>query len=143
MYVITGIQVKMITGDHPETAAAIAKKLGIVDPSLPDNRVVKITGPELDNMSPDQLDDFVMKCNVFARASPENKLQILKSLQRIGQTASMTGTYKSTYVTLEYICIDQAVSIAASQICTHVQKYVQRYHIIEAGQSNTKITRYL
>jgi magnesium-transporting ATPase (P-type) len=86
-----GIRVKMITGDHPATAVAIAAQLGIVSPGSRTEDVLSLTGPELDRMGDEQLDAVVMKCDVFARASPENKIKIIKALQRVGQTCSMTG----------------------------------------------------
>ena len=70
-----GISVKMITGDHALTGLAIGKMLGIGG----DNKV--ITGPEIDAMSDDQLAMVVNTCNIYARASPENKLRIVKALQ--------------------------------------------------------------
>ena len=82
-----GITVKMITGDHPETATAIAKQLGIVDPKKDNSQITKIAGPDLDKMlepaggGEAALDKFVMTCNVFARASPQNKIAIVKSLK--------------------------------------------------------------
>ncbi len=86
-----GIRVKMITGDHPATAAAIAAQLGIIPAGTPKEDVVSFTGPELDRMSDAEMDSIVMKCDIFARASPENKIKIVKALQRVGQTCSMTG----------------------------------------------------
>ncbi|KAI2508547.1 Cation transport ATPase [Fragilaria crotonensis] len=82
-----GVRVAMITGDHKDTAIAIGTTLGLVDQKYPSG----ITGPELDAMDEDQLKAAVMTCNVFARASPENKLQIVKALQAQQQVASMTG----------------------------------------------------
>jgi magnesium-transporting ATPase (P-type) len=70
-----GISVKMITGDHALTGLAIGKMLGIGG----DNKV--ITGPEIDAMTDDQLAMVVNTCNIYARASPENKLRIVKALQ--------------------------------------------------------------
>ncbi|KAG1666905.1 hypothetical protein FOA52_005965 [Chlamydomonas sp. UWO 241] len=70
-----GISVKMITGDHALTGLAIGKMLGIAG----NNSV--ITGPEIDAMSDEQLAGIVNNCNIFARASPENKLRIVKALQ--------------------------------------------------------------
>jgi magnesium-transporting ATPase (P-type) len=82
-----GVRVAMITGDHKDTAIAIGTVLGLVDERYPSG----VTGPELDGMNEEQLKDAVMKYNVFARASPENKLQIVKALQAQKQVASMTG----------------------------------------------------
>jgi len=82
-----GITVKMITGDHRATALAIGDQLGIVDANHPD----AITGPELDAQNDEELRKTVMAFNVFARASPENKIRIVKALQAEKQVCSMTG----------------------------------------------------
>ena len=82
-----GIRVAMITGDHKDTAIAIGKTLGLVDEKYP----FGITGPELDAMDEERLKQAVLTYNVFARASPENKLQIVKALQAQRQVVSMTG----------------------------------------------------
>jgi len=81
------IRVAMITGDHKDTALAIGASLGLVDREHP----AAITGPELDSMSDDEIKKAVMTYNVFARASPENKIRIVKALQSQGEVASMTG----------------------------------------------------
>jgi magnesium-transporting ATPase (P-type) len=81
------VRVAMITGDHKDTALAIGAQLGLVDAEHPN----AITGPELDAMSDDEMKKAVMTYNVFARASPENKIRIVKALQSQGQVASMTG----------------------------------------------------
>eukprot|EP00775_Hariotina_reticulata_P008890 gene8890-9068_t len=70
-----GIVVKMITGDHALTGLAIGNMLGIGGNSS------VITGAEIDDMTDDQLRAVVNDCNIFARASPENKLRIVKALQ--------------------------------------------------------------
>merc|ERR1712194_565587 len=82
-----GVRVAMITGDHKDTAQAIGRMLGIVSPKYPG----AITGVELDDMTEAQLRNAVMTNNVFARATPENKIQIVKALQSEGQICSMTG----------------------------------------------------
>jgi magnesium-transporting ATPase (P-type) len=82
-----GVRVAMITGDHKDTAIAIGTTLGLVDEEYPSG----ITGPELDALSDEGWKEAVMKYNVFARSSPENKLQIVKALQAQSQVASMTG----------------------------------------------------
>jgi magnesium-transporting ATPase (P-type) len=82
-----GVRVAMITGDHKDTARAIGDQLGLVDEVYSE----AITGPELDTMSDEELRVAVMKYNIFARASPQNKIQIVKALQAEGQICSMTG----------------------------------------------------
>jgi len=82
-----GVRVAMITGDHKDTALAIGSQLGLVDAKYPD----AITGPELDALSEAELRRATQKYNVFARASPQNKIQIVKALQAEGEVASMTG----------------------------------------------------
>jgi len=82
-----GVRVAMITGDHKDTAQAIGRMLGIVSPKYPG----ACTGVELDEMTEEQLRLAVMTNNVFARATPENKIQIVKALQAEGQICSMTG----------------------------------------------------
>lgn len=82
-----GVRVAMITGDHKDTACAIGRQLSIVDEVYRD----ALTGPELDALSDEATMEAVLTHNVFARASPENKIQIVKALQACGQTCSMTG----------------------------------------------------
>jgi len=82
-----GVRVAMITGDHKDTALAIGDQLGLVD----EKYNTAITGPELDAMSDDELKIAVQKHNIFARASPNNKIQIVKALQSQGEICSMTG----------------------------------------------------
>ncbi|KAL7486776.1 hypothetical protein ACHAW6_012381 [Cyclotella cf. meneghiniana] len=82
-----GVRVAMITGDHKDTATAIGRMLGIVNEKFSE----AVTGPELDAMSDDELRNSVMNHNVFARASPQNKIRIVKALQAEGQVTSMTG----------------------------------------------------
>jgi len=79
-----GISVRMITGDHPETARAIAGDLGI-----PAERV--LTGPELDDLDPDEFDDAIADVHVFARVSPEHKLALVEALRARGEIVAMTG----------------------------------------------------
>jgi magnesium-transporting ATPase (P-type) len=80
-----GIRVKMITGDHPETARAIGSRLGIGrgNPAL--------TGAELEAMDDTHLRRVVSVVDVFARASPAHKLRLVHALQATGQVVAMTG----------------------------------------------------
>ena len=81
-----GIKTVMITGDHLETAKAIAKDLGIL--SLKDKA---ITGQELDKMTQNQLEKNIKEYSVFARVTPEHKVRIVKAWQRNGAVVAMTG----------------------------------------------------
>ncbi len=85
--VVGGIRVVMITGDHPRTAAAVAKELGIVE----GDRHEVLTGPDLDTLSPEQLKARVERIAVYARVSPENKLEIVRAWKALGSVVAMTG----------------------------------------------------
>jgi len=80
-----GIAVKMITGDHAETARAIGAQLGIgIDrPAL--------TGAEIELLDEDRLSELLPNIEVFARASPEHKLRLVKAMQANGEVVAMTG----------------------------------------------------
>lgn len=84
-----GIEVKMITGDHAVTAAAIAGELGLDHRPAPERRV--ITGAELTAMSEAAYAEAVSATGVFARVSPEEKLRLVESLQSSGHVVAMTG----------------------------------------------------
>jgi Ca2+-transporting ATPase len=81
-----GITVKMITGDHPETARAIALDLGVID----QNHKV-ITGSEIASTSSESMPDLVEQHHVFARVAPDHKLKLVEALQARGQVVAMTG----------------------------------------------------
>ena len=80
-----GIRVKMITGDHAGTAAAIARALGLQNPDD------VLTGAEIDGLSPEALKDAAQRVDVFARTSPEHKLRLVEALQAGGAAVAMTG----------------------------------------------------
>lgn len=83
-----GIRPLMITGDHKETAQAIAARLGIIEKG--DDQGV-ITGSELDELSDEELRQNVDKYSVYARVSPEHKVRIVKAWQSHGKIVAMTG----------------------------------------------------
>jgi cation-transporting P-type ATPase F len=80
-----GIQVKMITGDHPTTAKAIAQLIGLQKVQT------ALTGYELSQMPPDDLRYAVESTDVFARVAPEQKLRLVEALQAKGEIVAMTG----------------------------------------------------
>jgi calcium-translocating P-type ATPase len=80
-----GIRVKMITGDHAGTAAAIAAQIGLANP----HRV--LTGADIDKLDEAQLAQEVADVDIFARTSPEHKLRLVTALQAHGLSVAMTG----------------------------------------------------
>jgi magnesium-transporting ATPase (P-type) len=80
-----GIRVKMITGDHAGTAAAIARQIGLENPHA------VLTGADLDRLDDSALAAVVRETDVFARTSPEHKLRLVMALQSHGMTVAMTG----------------------------------------------------
>ncbi len=81
-----GIHVAMVTGDHPVTASAIAKELGLLESQ---NQIV--TGPQIKAANEEELDPLVSKAKVFARVEPQQKLHIVQSLQRNGHFVAVSG----------------------------------------------------
>lgn len=81
-----GIKPIMITGDHQETAVAVAKTIGLMSP-----QGEAIRGSQLDKLSDQQLEDRVEKIHVYARVSPEHKLRIVKAFKNKGHVVAMTG----------------------------------------------------
>lgn len=79
-----GVRVIMITGDHKNTAITVAREVGI-------NAEIAYTGLELDKLNRRELIEVLKKCSVFARVSPQNKVQILEALQGQGLQVAMTG----------------------------------------------------
>ncbi|HSO04174.1 MAG TPA: cation-translocating P-type ATPase [Candidatus Limnocylindrales bacterium] len=84
---VAGITPVMITGDHPATAAAIARRLGILEAG--DDEV--LTGPALTRLDDSELAEVVGRVRVYARVDPEQKIRIVRALQAEGQSVAMTG----------------------------------------------------
>lgn len=108
-----GVQPVMITGDHPKTALAIAKQIGMN--VGPDNI---LTGVQLDQLSEEELATKISSISVYARVTPDHKLKIVKALQNKGEIVAMTGDGVN-----DSLAIKQAdVGIAMGQTGTQVTK---------------------
>jgi magnesium-transporting ATPase (P-type) len=105
-----GIRVTMITGDHRITAAAIAKMLGIGDGTT------AVTGAEIEAMNEAALRKAVQHVDVFARASPEHKLRLVKAIQANGQTVAMTGDGVNDAPSLKKADIGVAMGIKGTEV---------------------------
>ena len=105
-----GITVKMITGDHPSTAAAIGLELGFTNP----DRV--ITGKELQNLNVEELQEVVKNTHIFARVSPQDKLNLVKALQANGEVVAMTGDGVNDAPALKRADIGVAMGISGTAV---------------------------
>jgi magnesium-transporting ATPase (P-type) len=105
-----GIRVTMITGDHKVTAAAIAKMLGIGDGKT------AITGAEIEEMNEAALQEKVRNVDVFARASPEHKLRLVKAIQVNKQIVAMTGDGVNDAPALKKADIGVAMGIKGTEV---------------------------
>jgi magnesium-transporting ATPase (P-type) len=105
-----GIRVTMITGDHKITAAAIAKMLDIGDGKT------AITGGEIENMDTATLQERVRDVDVFARASPEHKLRLVKAIQANKQIVAMTGDGVNDAPSLKKADIGVAMGIKGTEV---------------------------
>ena len=105
-----GIRVTMITGDHKITAAAIAKMLGIGDGKT------AVAGAEIEQMNDSALQERVRDVDVFARASPEHKLRLVKAIQSNGQIVAMTGDGVNDAPALKRADIGVAMGIKGTEV---------------------------
>lgn len=106
-----GIKPIMITGDHKVTAAAIAKRIGILK-----DESEACEGSVIDNMSDEELMDFVDGISVYARVSPEHKIRIVRACQNKGNIVAMTGDGVNDAPALKQADIGVAMGITGSEV---------------------------
>jgi Ca2+-transporting ATPase len=105
-----GITVKMITGDHVVTAAAIGREIGL------DGSERAVTGAELAEMSDEELDRAVDRAAVFARVAPEHKLRLVRALQRRRAVVAMTGDGTNDAPALKQADVGVAMGITGTSV---------------------------
>lgn len=105
-----GIRVKMITGDSPDTAKAIAQQLGLAD------QIEAVTGSEVEAMTDNQLAKVVTNYDVFARTTPQDKLRIISAYQANGLVTAMTGDGVNDAPALKKADIGVAMGIKGTDV---------------------------
>lgn len=132
-----GITPIMITGDHKNTAVAIAKELGMAD-----NLNQSITGGEIDQMTEEEFTKSVNDYRVFARVSPEHKVKIVQAFKSQGNIVSMTGDGVNDAPSLKYADIGVAMGItgtdvakSASDMILTDDNFTTIVHAIEEGRN--------
>lgn len=113
-----GIRVKMITGDHQGTAAAIGKQIGLQNPDK------VLTGTDLDGMSDPALAAAVLDTDIFARTSPEHKLRLVMALQSQGMTVAMTGDGVNDAPALKRADVGIAMGLEGSEAAKEAAEFV-------------------
>jgi len=114
-----GIRAVMITGDHKDTAVAIAKELGIIQDASE-----AITGAELDNIPDDQICEFVQKYGVYARVQPEHKTRIVNAWKALGAITAMTGDGVNDAPSIKSADIGVGMGITGTDVTKNVADMV-------------------
>jgi magnesium-transporting ATPase (P-type) len=118
-----GIRVVMITGDHPRTAARIARDLGILD-DAGEPGALAVSGAELDALDQDGFRATVRERSVYARVTPEHKLRIVDALQADGQVVAMTGDGVNDAPALKSADIGIAMGRTGTEVTKEAAKMV-------------------
>ncbi len=111
---MSGIRIMMITGDHMNTAIAVAKELGLLEDAT--GKEISYTGREVDKMSDYKLQKVLEDAVVFARTSPEHKARILQALQKKGHIVAMTGDGVNDAPALKNADIGVAMGITGTDV---------------------------
>ena len=114
-----GIRAVMITGDHKDTAVAIAKELGIITDASE-----AITGAELDDISDDEICEFVKKYGVYARVQPEHKTRIVNAWKANGAITAMTGDGVNDAPSIKSADIGVGMGITGTDVTKNVADMV-------------------
>ena len=114
-----GIRPIMITGDHKDTAVAIAKQLHIIEDASQ-----AITGAELDDIPDDQLSDAVQKYSVYARVQPEHKTRIVTAWKKLGAITAMTGDGVNDAPSIKQADIGIGMGITGTDVTKNVADMV-------------------
>ncbi|HEX9250769.1 MAG TPA: cation-transporting P-type ATPase, partial [Ignavibacteriaceae bacterium] len=133
-----GIRIVMITGDYGLTAESIAKRIGIVKGASP--RVV--SGLELEEISDDQLKEYLKDEIIFARVAPEQKLRVVSNLQEMGEIVAVTGDGVNDAPALKKADIGVAMGIAGTDVAKEAadmiltdDNFASIVHAIEEGRT--------
>lgn len=114
-----GMKPVMITGDHKETAFAIAKEIGLTF-----DKDSVITGAEIDKMSKEKFEENIMNYSIFARVSPQNKVQIVEAFKSKGHIVAMTGDGVNDSASLKKADIGVGMGISGTDITKDVADVV-------------------
>ncbi len=109
-----GIRVIMVTGDHPDTASAIAREVGLIPPGQESHAV--LTGAELNQLSDPELIEALREARVFARVAPEHKLRLVDILKGQGEVVAMTGDGVNDAPALKRADIGVAMGITGTEV---------------------------
>jgi sodium/potassium-transporting ATPase subunit alpha len=123
-----GIRVLLVTGDHPRTAAAVARKAQILQASASspeDGRTLLLTGDELERLRQTELCDLLEKgACVFARTTPEQKMKIVTALKRLGLVVAMTGDGVNDAPALKAADVGVAMGIGGTDVAREAAQII-------------------